>query len=61
MESYQEENLEVDIGTIIKIVDTCIKVADWAFKHKDEIIRLVKAGWRSAQAIVNYLRNKYGH
>ena len=59
MES-EDVSLEViDPGTVIKIVSLVIQAADFCFKHKDEIARLVKSGWTSVQKIVNYIRNKY--
>ena len=61
MESFKEENLEVDWDKVIKIVEAVIKAADWALAHKDEIIKLVKNGWNSVQSIINYLKKKYGH
>ena len=59
MESEKEVTLEVDPGTIAKIVTACIKLAAWCIEHKDEIASLVKKGWNSAKKIVDYLKKKY--
>ena len=59
MESEREVTLEVDPVTIANIIAACIKLAAWCIEHKDEIAALVKKGWKSAQKIVNHLKQKY--
>lgn len=57
----EKVNLEVDALTVIKIVEECLKLALWAYQHKEEIKAMVKSGWRNAKAIVNHLKIKYHH
>ena len=61
MEYEKDTNLEVDALTAIKIVEECLKLALWAYGHKEEIKAMVNSGWRNAKAIVNHLKKKYGH
>ncbi len=61
MEYEKDPNLEVDALTAIKIVEECLKLALWAYGHKEEIKAMVNSGWRNAKAIVNHLKKKYGH
>lgn len=57
----EKVNLEVDALTVIKIVQECLKLALWAYQHKEEIKALVNSGWRNAKAIINHLKAKYHH
>ena len=61
MEQERDTNLQVDPLTVIMIVESCIQAAAWAYKHRKEIEQMVKSGWRSAKAIINHLKKKYGH
>ena len=61
MEYEKDPDLEVDPLTVIKIVEQCLQLALWAYQHKEEIKAMVRSGWRNAKAIINYLKQKYGH
>ena len=61
MEYEKDPDLEVDPLTVVKIVEQCLQLALWAYQHKEEIKAMVRSGWTNAKAIINYLKQKYGH
>lgn len=42
MEYEKDPDLEVDPLTVIKIVEQCLKLALWAYQHKEEIKAMVR-------------------
>ena len=54
-----EEILEITAKEIVDILNAVLKLGDWLFAHKDEIIALIKSGWTNAKKIYNYLKSKY--
>ena len=52
----ESEPVLLNPGAILQLV---LRLASWASAHRNEILGLIKLGWNSAQAIVNYLKKKY--
>ena len=55
-----EELLEITPKEITDILNAVLRLGTWLYAHKDEIISLIKAGYRSARAIYDTLKRKYG-